>query len=312
MDYMSEVKRLFAHAPDRSEELRCNPVTGGRFHGRLDPVGEQEREAYRALRARAWYAKDGPQHVQPLPLSYDEREHLKHYANINNLGGLPHIVAWFARSLAYRDNVHEGHPSFGRYVCGVLASPQAPDFIKNDASLQCYQPCLLEGLNSGLIWKSESASVRNAPRDLQRHFLRQPPPPATSSGRDLINRVAVNVPDDYAPQARHFLQLNNDAFIAHATSCAPSKRLPRGWRVHTPGEALYRQLGNHRLWVVASDYGWLIDREHLLNKGDKEVLTYFFIDAPVLCPTHVIAARLAQASYPDPAHQYMLAWQSMN
>jgi hypothetical protein len=149
MDYVSEVERLFAEAPDRFEELRRNPVTDGGFHGRLDSIKEQKRAACRALRARAWFAQNGPQDVQPLPLSYGEREDLK-------LGGstLQRIVAWFARSLAYRDYAFEGHPSFDDFARGVLASPFAPDFITEDQELpKRYPPRTLPGLGSGFCWK---------------------------------------------------------------------------------------------------------------------------------------------------------------
>jgi hypothetical protein len=197
MDYVSAVERLFAEAPDRFEELRRNLVTDGCFHGHLDSIKEQKRAASRALRAFDWFAQTGPRDAQPLPLSYDEREDLKR-------GGLPlqYIVAWFARSLAYRDYAFEGHPSLERYACGVLASPHAPDFIKNDASLaKDHPPCLLDGLGPGLVWTPGSAGIRNATPQRRRKFLQAPPPPATNSGQDLIKRAAANVPDWYAPGA---------------------------------------------------------------------------------------------------------------
>jgi hypothetical protein len=149
VDYMPEVERLFAEAPDRFEEIRRNPVTGGRWLRGVDPIGPQKRDACRALKARAWFAQNGPQDVQPLPLSYDQREDLKSGGST-----LERIVAWFARSLAYRDYVFEGHPSFDDFACGVLASPDAPWFITEDQELpKRYPPRALPGLGSGFCWK---------------------------------------------------------------------------------------------------------------------------------------------------------------
>jgi hypothetical protein len=108
-----EVDRLFAEAPDRFAKFRQNPVTGSKFLGGEDPIGPQKLQACRALMAREWFARTAPPDVPPLPLSYEQRENLKR-------GGLPHIVAWMARSLAYRDFVFEGHPWFDDYARGVL------------------------------------------------------------------------------------------------------------------------------------------------------------------------------------------------
>jgi hypothetical protein len=39
-------------------------------------------------------------------------------------------------------------------ACGVIASPYAPPFIKNDENLRkLYPPQPLDGLGSGLIWR---------------------------------------------------------------------------------------------------------------------------------------------------------------
>jgi hypothetical protein len=100
------------------------------------------------LFARLWFAENGPPDAPQLPLSYEERESLKS-------GGLPHIVAWFARSLeSQRYDVH-GHPSFEKYARGVLASPYAPHFIKEDKCLRRRFPARsLWGLGPALVWRA--------------------------------------------------------------------------------------------------------------------------------------------------------------
>jgi hypothetical protein len=123
MNFRPYVERLFREAPDRTYSIRRNPVTGSQWMRGADPIKPQKDIACRALVARARFAWDNPG-LPPLPLSYEEREDMKR-------GGLPHIIAWYARSLAdryYRDLA--GHVSFTPYAWGVMASPYAPDFIK--------------------------------------------------------------------------------------------------------------------------------------------------------------------------------------
>jgi hypothetical protein len=99
------------------------------------------------LAARMAFALDAPSDAPPLPLSYEEREALKR-------GGLPHVVAWFARSLEVLDYAWWKHPSFDDYACGVLASQYAPRFITTDRQLlRRFPPRPLPGLGPGLIWK---------------------------------------------------------------------------------------------------------------------------------------------------------------
>jgi hypothetical protein len=142
----AQVDLLFQGAPARRGESRRNPVTGGGYISGYDPIKPQKEAACRALRAREWFAVTAPHDAPPLPLSYGEREALK-------AGGLPHLVAWYARSLEARDYKYWEHPSFDDYARGVLASPYAPDFIKEDAQLrQRFSAKPLNGLGSGLYW----------------------------------------------------------------------------------------------------------------------------------------------------------------
>jgi hypothetical protein len=296
----AEVDRHFREAPDRSGYFRRNPVTGSGFTAD-DPIGPQKQAALRALTSREWFAQHVPSDAPPLPLSYYDRECLKS-------GGLPHIVAWYARSLEARDYIVDGHPLFEEYARGVMASPLAPDFIKEDKHLQArFPPRPLPGLGSGLYWSWPLARIRHAPRFQRQLFLEGPPP---SPFWRNINRNAANIPDRYAPWAQGLMQLD-DEFIAHATKCAPHKRLPHGWRVHTPEESFCRKHGDYKLCVIASDHGWLIERTNAFNEHDK-ILTHVFCETPVLCSTHVLAARLADAAYPEAAPKYLLQWWSVH
>ena len=87
---------------------------------------------------------------------------------------------------------------------------------------------------------------------------------------------------------------------------APFKRLPSGWEVHKPAEVFTRRAGGHQLWLVNSDYGWLIERKELF--GAEQVLASIFMGFPVLCDTHVMAARLAEAAYQGLRPEYQLTW----
>ena len=100
-----------------------------------------------AQAARKWFEINGPPDARLLPLGYAEREALKH-------GGIDHIVAWYARSLACRNYAVEKHPSFDDYACGLMASEHTPYFIKKDDELlRRFPPRSLTGLGPGLVWE---------------------------------------------------------------------------------------------------------------------------------------------------------------
>jgi hypothetical protein len=146
MNYEVEVDRLFREADLERGSVCENPVTGSKFVPGIDRIKPQKERARRALEARDWFAHHGPPDAPPLPLSYGDREDLKR-------GGLPHLVAWFARSLAARVYNYREHPLFDDYAAGVLASPDAPDFItKNEELRRRFPPRPLEGLDGGMYW----------------------------------------------------------------------------------------------------------------------------------------------------------------
>jgi hypothetical protein len=146
MYFRPYVEQLFRQAADRSHPTRRNPVTGARWVRGADPIKPQKDAACRALVARAWFNWDTPGMPQ-LPLSYEEREDLKGH------GGVDYIISVYARSLDARGYDIGRHPSFERYACGVMASPYAPDFIKQDQQLlKQYPPRPLRGLGPGLCF----------------------------------------------------------------------------------------------------------------------------------------------------------------
>jgi hypothetical protein len=146
MDYRPYVERLFRQAADRSHPTRRNPVTGARWVRGVDPIKPQKDIACRALVAREWFAWDNPG-LKPLPITYAEWEELKSH------GGVDYIESVYARSLAAQRYEISRHESFGRYARGVMASPYAPDFIKEDQQLlKQYPPRPLRGLGPGLYF----------------------------------------------------------------------------------------------------------------------------------------------------------------
>jgi hypothetical protein len=146
MNYEVEVDRLFREADLERGSVCENPVTGGKFVPGIDRIKPQKARARVALEARDWFADHGPPDAPPLPLTCGDREDLK-------VGGLPHIVAWFARSLEARAYDYHEHPSFDDYARGVLASAYAPEFITRDQQLQGrFPPRHLPGLGPGLYW----------------------------------------------------------------------------------------------------------------------------------------------------------------
>jgi hypothetical protein len=107
----------------------------------------QSPRSPRAKRAREWFAKNGPPDLQPLPLGYAEREHIKDFM-------ARHILAWYARSLADLNYDFAKHPTFYDYACGVMASPVTHALIRDNPELQRrFPPRPLPGLDPHLYWK---------------------------------------------------------------------------------------------------------------------------------------------------------------
>jgi hypothetical protein len=153
--YEQKVDRLFRQLRNPPGTVCDWPVVGGHFVKGEDDTRGMRQLACKALAARDWFAINGPPDAPPLPLSYGEREALKH-------GGLDHIVAWYARSLAALDFDVERHPSFHDYACGALASGLIP--WREEALEKRFSPRMLDGLGSGLYWKPPEQPQRGAVR----------------------------------------------------------------------------------------------------------------------------------------------------
>jgi hypothetical protein len=148
---MSSIKktidRLFGELPTPYGELCQNPITGGWFLGGIDPIAEQRRLARRALLARRWCAKNDPPGLPPRPLDGVGIQDMKRGQ------GLLHLFAYYAQSIAARGWVVGGHPHFDEYARGMLTSPFAPHFFKeNEELLKRFPPRPLAGLGPGCTW----------------------------------------------------------------------------------------------------------------------------------------------------------------
>jgi hypothetical protein len=153
-DIEKYVDELFeADRKESYKQYSYIPIIGGGYIPGEDDVRPLKKLARNALAAREWFAVNGPADAPPLPLSYGEREDLKH-------GGLDHIVAWYARSLEGQTYNFAKHPSFYDYACGVMASEHAPDFIKGAELRLRFIPRELTGLGPGLYWNTPKEHAR--------------------------------------------------------------------------------------------------------------------------------------------------------
>ena len=142
----AQVDRIYAAQGWAPNELAYDPFAECSFVYGVDPIEPLKAHACRALLAREHFALNGPKDAPPFPVSPSARENLKS-------GGLPHIIAWFARSLDGCDYNLNQHPMFDEYARGVMASEYAPDFIRNDEELlRRFPPRPLDGLGAGLCW----------------------------------------------------------------------------------------------------------------------------------------------------------------
>jgi hypothetical protein len=127
---------------------------------------KQRQFERQALAARDWFKQHGPPDAPVFPIGYAERERLK-------IGGLPHIVACYARSLAGQKYNFDEHPSFDDYAAGVMASEEhAPDFIRNNEEMRRrFPPRPLAWLRSGLYWCPPQPERKQSRRSQQRERL---------------------------------------------------------------------------------------------------------------------------------------------
>jgi hypothetical protein len=143
------VDRLFSEIETQAKrgDLCRNPVTGGCFVWGLDPIALQKKEAVVALRAREWFAVNGPAGAPPLPLSDNEIE------DYRNARGLKGVVGFYARSLYRHDYDVRKHPSFNDFARGLMAINTGLWRIEKDPQLRMrFPPRPLAGMTAGAYW----------------------------------------------------------------------------------------------------------------------------------------------------------------
>jgi hypothetical protein len=149
-----EVDGLFTALNAKRGDVCRNPVTGEDFVWGVDPIAPQKMEAVRALRAREWFAANGPADAPPLPLSHDEIE------SARNARGLAGVIGFYARSLSRegygrRSFEVETHPSFYDFACGLMATDTSLWGIERDVQLKLrFPPRPLPGMTPGAYWVS--------------------------------------------------------------------------------------------------------------------------------------------------------------
>jgi hypothetical protein len=167
---------------------------------------KQRQFQRRALAAREWFKQHGPPDAPVFPIGYAEREQLK-------VGGLAHIVAWYARSLAGCGYNYDEHPSFDDYAAGVMASEKhAPDFIRNNEEMRRrFPPRPLNWLGSGLYWQPPGAQPK-------RRKSRQ------AQAREKLLLAAMRAEDEAVAFLHRF-----DPAVAFATACSVEQTLGIKW-----------------------------------------------------------------------------------
>jgi hypothetical protein len=83
----------------------------------VDDIPKLKLLVRNALRARAWFARQGPAWAQPLPLSEDEHENIMCSGFFHR-----HLVGYYSYSLQGRDFHYLEHPLFFDFARGVMAS----------------------------------------------------------------------------------------------------------------------------------------------------------------------------------------------
>jgi hypothetical protein len=144
-EFQRYVERLFSGVVGESAFAMCSreQPNPGAYHMRLVDL------ACRAVRARAWFAKQGPSWCQPLPLVYyDEQEKILCSGDFAR-----HLVVYYTNSLRGLNFDYLTHPLLFDYARGVLAHPQCPDHLRDEEELLAeFPPKPLPGLD-GVDWR---------------------------------------------------------------------------------------------------------------------------------------------------------------
>jgi hypothetical protein len=156
MAFLETVEEAFKTLPKKTGSSCTNPITGGRFIRDLDRMKPQKEAAFRALKARAAFARENPSIPYELPLTYPDREMLKtSRPALERDDGeiamftIEYLLALYARSLEANDYDLQAHPSFVTYLRGMMALDHFAQDVPRDLKRQ-YPPINLPGLdNSG-------------------------------------------------------------------------------------------------------------------------------------------------------------------
>jgi hypothetical protein len=122
----------------------------------------------------------------------------------------------------------------------------------------------------------------------------------------VIVRTEANVPSDYLPWAHAFVKIKVDLIGKGGLN----RLAHRNWRQLEPKKNTHmRQFGEHTLFATEHDQGWILELNHELDeRPDAYILSHMLAEFPILCPTLVIAANLAEASCPAP--KSLVYWRS--
>jgi hypothetical protein len=116
----------------------------------IEDVPKIKRVVRAALRARAWFYRQGPIWAQPLPLCEAERENIFCSGYFHR-----HLVAHYSASLQARDFDYLEHPLFGDYARGLLAAGVGQVGLLEDEPglLREFPPKPLPGLDAQGRWR---------------------------------------------------------------------------------------------------------------------------------------------------------------
>jgi hypothetical protein len=141
------VDRLFGEIKAKGGQCCELPVTGARIVWGLDPIAPQKKAAVVALRAREWFAVNGPRDAPPLPISHEDVE------DYRNARGLAGVVGFYARSLSRQNYDVRKHPPFDDFARGLMTINTGLWGIEKDENLKRrFPPCPLEGMTSCAFW----------------------------------------------------------------------------------------------------------------------------------------------------------------
>jgi hypothetical protein len=152
-----QVDRLFSEVKAKRGDCCANPVTGTWFQWGIDSIRTQKKAAIAALRAREWFAVNGPPDAPPLPLSVDEHEDYRHGR------GLRQIVGFYGRSLEANEYDIHRHPSFEDFARGLMACNSGGWGVEKDPEMRKrFPPRPLPGMGPGLYWQPPQKHKRVA------------------------------------------------------------------------------------------------------------------------------------------------------